>query len=77
VPVPLIEFPADDPDRARRFWRGVLGAELTPRPIQAGSSQAAALAAPSSLRTTAGTTAPLSGSLREPKTPKARFGSGF
>src|SRR5438477_1094327 len=27
----LIEFPADDPDRARRFWTGVLGAELKPR----------------------------------------------
>jgi predicted enzyme related to lactoylglutathione lyase len=28
---PLIEFPADDPDRALRFWGGVLGAELAPR----------------------------------------------
>jgi predicted enzyme related to lactoylglutathione lyase len=37
MPVPLIEFPADDPDRARRFWRGVLGAELLPRPSEAGS----------------------------------------
>src|SRR3954469_25676912 len=37
VPVPLIEFPADDPDRARRFWRGVLGAELVPRAPEAGS----------------------------------------
>lgn len=27
----LIEFPADDPERARRFWSGVLGAELAPR----------------------------------------------
>jgi predicted enzyme related to lactoylglutathione lyase len=27
----LIEFPADDPERARRFWAGVLGAELEPR----------------------------------------------
>ena len=25
MPVPLIEFPADDPGRARRFWGGVLG----------------------------------------------------
>jgi predicted enzyme related to lactoylglutathione lyase len=33
---PLIEFPADDPERARRFWRGVLGAELSPRPSEAG-----------------------------------------
>jgi predicted enzyme related to lactoylglutathione lyase len=34
---PLIEFPADDPERARRFWRGVLGAELAPRPSDAGA----------------------------------------
>jgi predicted enzyme related to lactoylglutathione lyase len=27
----LIEFPADDPQRARRFWAGLLGAELTAR----------------------------------------------
>jgi predicted enzyme related to lactoylglutathione lyase len=27
----LIEFPADDPQRARRFWSEVLGAELEPR----------------------------------------------
>jgi predicted enzyme related to lactoylglutathione lyase len=27
----LIEFPADDPERARRFWAGVLEAELEPR----------------------------------------------
>lgn len=35
--VPLIEFPADDPDRARRFWSGVLGAELVRRPGDAGT----------------------------------------
>ena len=34
---PLIEFPADDPERARRFWSGVLGAELAPRPSEAGA----------------------------------------
>lgn len=34
---PLIEFPADDPDRARRFWHGVLGAEVSARPAEAGS----------------------------------------
>jgi predicted enzyme related to lactoylglutathione lyase len=28
---PLIEFPADDAERARRFWAGVLGVELAPR----------------------------------------------
>jgi predicted enzyme related to lactoylglutathione lyase len=27
----LIEFPADDPDRARRFWTGLLGTELDAR----------------------------------------------
>jgi predicted enzyme related to lactoylglutathione lyase len=27
----LIEFPADDPERALRFWRGVLGVSLRPR----------------------------------------------
>jgi predicted enzyme related to lactoylglutathione lyase len=34
---PLIEFPADDPERALRFWGGVLGAELAARPSEAGS----------------------------------------
>ena len=37
MPAPLIEFPADDADRARRFWRGVLGTELAPRSAEAGS----------------------------------------
>src|SRR5438552_17910178 len=27
----LIEFPADDPERARRFWSDVLGLDLEPR----------------------------------------------
>ena len=27
----LIEFPADDPERAKRFWVGLLGAELEAR----------------------------------------------
>lgn len=27
----LIEFPADDPERARRFWSGLLGLSLEPR----------------------------------------------
>lgn len=31
MPLALIEFPADDPDRARRFWSGLLGVELEPR----------------------------------------------
>jgi predicted enzyme related to lactoylglutathione lyase len=37
MPSPLIEFPADDSDRALRFWHGVLGVALTPRPAGAGS----------------------------------------
>ena len=37
MPAPLIEFPADDPDRALRFWHGVLGVALSPRPAAAGS----------------------------------------
>ena len=31
APLGLIEFPADDPERARRFWSGVLGVELAER----------------------------------------------
>jgi predicted enzyme related to lactoylglutathione lyase len=27
----LVEFPADDPSRARSFWAGLLGATLEPR----------------------------------------------
>jgi predicted enzyme related to lactoylglutathione lyase len=37
MPAALIEFPADDADRARRFWQGVLGVELAPRAAAAGS----------------------------------------
>jgi predicted enzyme related to lactoylglutathione lyase len=37
VPVPLIEFPADDPDRARRFWLGVLNVDVIPRSTDAGA----------------------------------------
>jgi predicted enzyme related to lactoylglutathione lyase len=37
MPAPLIEFPADDPDRARQFWHGVLGVTLAQRPPEAGS----------------------------------------
>lgn len=37
MPAPLVEFPADDPERARRFWHGVLGAELEPREAEAGA----------------------------------------
>jgi len=37
VPVPLIEFPADDADRALAFWDGVLGLRLDPRDAGQGS----------------------------------------
>lgn len=30
-PLSLIEFPADDPERARRFWAGLLEVELEAR----------------------------------------------
>ena len=33
----LIEFPADDAQRARRFWSGLLGVALTERGAAAGS----------------------------------------
>jgi predicted enzyme related to lactoylglutathione lyase len=33
----LIEFPADDPERALRFWGGLLGIELEPRTEGEGS----------------------------------------
>ncbi len=33
----LIEFPADDPERARRFWEGLLEVPLEPRTAQQGS----------------------------------------
>ena len=36
MPKPLIEFPADDPERALRFWGGLLGVELAPREAEAG-----------------------------------------
>jgi predicted enzyme related to lactoylglutathione lyase len=36
-PLQLIEFPADDPERALAFWRGLLGVELAPRSAEQGS----------------------------------------
>jgi predicted enzyme related to lactoylglutathione lyase len=30
-PIRLVEFPADDPERARAFWTGLLGVDLEPR----------------------------------------------
>ncbi len=35
-PLSLIEFPADDPDRARHFWAELLGVELELRTGAAG-----------------------------------------
>jgi predicted enzyme related to lactoylglutathione lyase len=35
-PVALIEFPADDPQRARRFWAGLLQRELADRDASQG-----------------------------------------
>ena len=32
----LVEFPADDPERALRFWREVVGADLSPRTEKEG-----------------------------------------
>ena len=42
----LIEFPADDPDRALRFWSGLLGTELEPRAESQGSGWQASGAGP-------------------------------
>jgi predicted enzyme related to lactoylglutathione lyase len=36
TPLSLIEFPADDTERARRFWTGLLGAELQAREASQG-----------------------------------------
>ena len=42
MPAPLIEFPADDSERARRFWEGLLGIALEPRDADAGAGWEAA-----------------------------------
>jgi predicted enzyme related to lactoylglutathione lyase len=42
----LIEFPADDPERARQFWSGLLEAELVPRREPEGEGWQTALGAP-------------------------------
>ena len=36
MPLALIEFPADDPQRARRFWSGLLGVEMEQRSAEQG-----------------------------------------
>ncbi len=35
-PLSLVEFPADDTDRARAFWQGLLGIELDARRVGEG-----------------------------------------
>jgi predicted enzyme related to lactoylglutathione lyase len=35
-PIALVEFPADDVERARRFWHGVLDVALEDRPAAEG-----------------------------------------
>jgi predicted enzyme related to lactoylglutathione lyase len=37
MPEPLVEFPADDAERALSFWRGVLGVSLEPRGASDGA----------------------------------------
>ena len=37
MPSHLIEFPADDAERALGFWQGVLGLDLVPRSADAGA----------------------------------------
>jgi predicted enzyme related to lactoylglutathione lyase len=37
VSISLVEFPADDPERARRFWEGVVGARLDGRTPDEGT----------------------------------------
>jgi predicted enzyme related to lactoylglutathione lyase len=36
APIRLVEFPADDSERARAFWSGLLGVELAPRAAEEG-----------------------------------------
>jgi len=42
----LVEFPADDPERARRFWGGLLGDPLEPRREGEGEGWQTSAAAP-------------------------------
>jgi predicted enzyme related to lactoylglutathione lyase len=42
----LIEFPADDEERARRFWSGLLGLALEPRTSAQGEGWQTGSAAP-------------------------------
>jgi predicted enzyme related to lactoylglutathione lyase len=40
-PLHLVEFPADDPERALRFWTELLGLDLAPRTVGEGWQTAA------------------------------------
>ncbi len=51
---PLIEFPADDPERALAFWKGVLGVELAERDPDDGAGWEADLGGARSACTSAG-----------------------
>jgi predicted enzyme related to lactoylglutathione lyase len=44
LPLQLIEFPADDTERALAFWRGLLGVSLDPRTAEQGSGWQSAVA---------------------------------
>jgi predicted enzyme related to lactoylglutathione lyase len=44
--VSLIEFPADDPERARRFWEGLLEEELDDRAEREGTGRQTRRATP-------------------------------
>jgi predicted enzyme related to lactoylglutathione lyase len=46
TPVALVEFPADDPERARRFWGGLLGVDLKARESSEGEGWQTGLEAP-------------------------------
>ena len=52
-PLSLVEFPADDPERARRFWTQLLGIELQSRSRDQGEGWQTAGAAPPSACTRA------------------------
>jgi predicted enzyme related to lactoylglutathione lyase len=45
-PLALVEFPADDVERARRFWNGLLGLELESRAAGEGEGWQTHSAAP-------------------------------
>ena len=45
-PLALLEFPADDPERALAFWSGVLGTKLEPRDDAEGEGWQSRGAAP-------------------------------